>query len=106
MLTFVDDGTAPIEVAVGAEWMAYPLAFGPDDVLYLSLLEPYLGGYSGGGDPVATSGPRAGDTVGRRPTSASTRPAIRPSCRLRSGLVQVGRRGHGDRQPAGRRIRC
>ncbi len=97
LLSFVDDGTM-IEVAVGAEWMAHPLAFGPDDVLYMSLASR-TSGDSGGVIAVATSGPRAGDTVATSDVGLDTS-GDSTVVSTAAGLVQVGCCGHGERQPA------
>lgn len=96
-LTFVDDGAA-LTLDVGPEWMAHPLAFGPEDVLYLSL-SSRTSENSGGTIAVATSGPRAGDTVATSDIGLDTS-GDSTVVATAAGLVQVGCCGHGERQPA------
>lgn len=97
MITFVDDGTT-FAVDIGPEWTAWPIMFGPEDVLYLSLVDR-ASGESGGMIAVATTGSRAGRTVATSNASLDTS-GDSTVVATAAGLVQVGCCGHGDRQPA------
>lgn len=97
VLTFVDDGTS-VSFDVGTDWTAWPMMFGPEDVLYLSLVER-TSGESGGTIAVATAGARAGRTVASSPVLLDTS-GDSTVVATAAGLVEVPCCGHGDTQPA------
>ena len=97
VLRFPDDGTN-LTIAIDQQWTAFPLTFGPDDVLYFSLVDR-TSGESGGVIAVATTGTRAGTIVGRSNAVLDTS-GDSTVVSTAAGLVQVGCCGHGDRQPA------
>ncbi len=96
-ITFADNGTT-VAVDVGAAWAAWPIMFGPEDVLYLSLVDR-ASGESGGMIAVPTTGSRAGRTVASSNVLLDTS-GDSTIVATAAGLVQVGCCGHGDRQPA------
>lgn len=97
MITFLDDGTT-LSIDADAATTAWPITFGPEDVLYLSLTDR-VSGESGGMIAVATTGSRAGRTVASSnvPLDTSGDSTIVATA---AGLVQVGCCGHGDTQPS------
>jgi hypothetical protein len=97
VITFVDDGGS-LTVDVGAEWFAWPVMFGPEDVLYLTLVDR-ASGESGGMIAVATSGPRAGSTVASSTVFLDTS-GDSSIVATAAGLVEVPCCGNPGSQPS------
>lgn len=97
VLRFPDDDTN-FTIAIDQQWVAYPLTFGPEDVLYFDLVSR-TSPDSGGIIAVATTGTRAGTIVGRSDVWLDTS-GDSNIVSTAAGLVQVGCCGFDDRQPA------